>query len=247
MRAVCEMYSVSSIGTINNRWFASNSSKRVSTGRSPDVHRYPIPSKRFSREVPACCGGRRGSRLGRAGKAAGPTLRSDSGFARSSGKGAKRISRASGSLDDRFRSVLGSFDWWSKLRHLQTLRPSHDAGFSQIGASMNAWLPTGDASLFKSSKICGYVASIGGASCSTYRPYAPLTMREPWTVGLRWCAVRVMIGFALWCNWLLLLGLLRRVGPAGQPTGSTPLSICGLFADWGFNERVAAYWRRFAL
>ena len=106
------------------------------------------------------------------------------------------------------------FDASAQRANLQARRPSQYAGFSQIGASMNAWLPTRDASLLNNSKRWGYAASTGGASCSTYRLDAPLPMRGPWTVDLRWCAVREMFGFALWCNWLLLLGLLRRVGPA---------------------------------
>ena len=43
-----------------------------------------------------------------------PTLRSDSGFARSSGKRAKRTSRSSRSLDFRFRSLPSLFDWLSR-------------------------------------------------------------------------------------------------------------------------------------
>ena len=50
----------------------------------------------------------------RGGKPARPTLRSDPRFARSSGKRAMQVSRGSRSLDDRFRSLLSHFDWWSR-------------------------------------------------------------------------------------------------------------------------------------
>ena len=64
-------------------------------------------------------------------------------------------------------------------------------------------------------------------------------MRGVWALRLRAGAARAIPCSALWCNSLQLRGLLRCVGPAGQPTGHTPLSRCGDFGlgDFGSGSR----------
>ena len=120
--------------------------------------------------------------------------------------------RFSGSLfcvtDDCY---LGCFDWWSKLLHLQALRPSLNAGTANERASKcrpsrptyrpyapltmrglwSLWLRIGDVrgndrlrNLAQSIAVA-WVALKSRPSGPTYRPYAPLTMRGPWSLWLR--------------------------------------------------------------
>ena len=95
------------------------------------------------------------------------------------------------------------------------------------------------------------VTSIGGAgpvnqaACAarlTYRPYAPLVMRELWTWRLRIGVAWEFSGFALWRNRLLLLELLRLVEQAAPPTGLTTLFGCGCRLDAHFEVSARRPW-----
>ncbi|CAM2070767.1 hypothetical protein SCOR_35650 [Sulfidibacter corallicola] len=86
--------------------------------------------------------------------------------------------------------------------HLQAWRPSHDAG--PVGLATSDWASEGDSVLryLPQLVVVAWVASIGGASCSTYRPGAPLMMRGLWALRLRIGLAREIPCFAICPNWL---------------------------------------------
>ncbi|CAM2064401.1 hypothetical protein SCOR_03465 [Sulfidibacter corallicola] len=105
--------------------------------------------------------------------------------------------------------------------------PSRDAGTLDIATLLVFDMGENRLRSWVSITAVARVASTCRPSGPTYRRYAPLAMRERWTLRPCWCSIWEKIGSALWCQSPPLLGSRRRVGPAGQPTDVTPLSRCG--------------------